>query len=418
MMDKLPIISAKPETVKAVNQSTAEPNKDTTKTFGAVFAKQVAKEDAASTAKKQTDTDSVANEVVAPIDETTALVQQFSTEDIAPKVDADFIDAQMLAMQATQASLDEVTDGEVEIAVDVDIIKDKEIAVTDTADSNTPIKTDVEMTDTSSVIPGTGALAVPITQGQTTINTTDQATLADDVNTADGAQRLKAEVKDVGQGANQKVALTDKNQAVNDQQLASSAYQAKQEVAMQGSAQQSQLEAVSALSQNAAPLSNIQQSQTVATMAQVPGSSNSIQASPGKAGWSEAISQKIVWMVGATEQSATLTLNPKDLGPLQVVIQVNNEKADATFISENPEVRKALEDGMTQLRQSMSQNGIELGQANVNSNKQHEAFQQASNGRFMQQNHQADGADATGLSDTPQSMQQTRVSNGLVDTFA
>ena len=65
-----------------------------------------------------------------------------------------------------------------------------------------------------------------------------------------------------------------------------------------------------------------------------------IQAYPGKTGWNEAISQKIVWMVGASEQSATLTLNPKDLGPLQVVIQVNNEKADATFISENPEVRK------------------------------------------------------------------------------
>ena len=60
-------------------------------------------------------------------------------------------------------------------------------------------------------------------------------------------------------------------------------------------------------------------------------STNVISAYPGKPGWDQAISQKVVWMVGAGEQSATLTLNPPDLGPLQVVIHVHNDQADATF---------------------------------------------------------------------------------------
>lgn len=145
------------------------------------------------------------------------------------------------------------------------------------------------------------------------------------------------------------------------------------------------------------------------------GFSNVINIPPGKSGWSEAIGQKVVWMVGAAEQSATLTLNPKDLGPLQVIIHVNNEKADATFISENPEVRKALEEGMSGLRQSMGQAGVELGQANVNTSKQQQEFQQASKGYSARQENGDSSSEGV---DNPSNMRSnTRVSNGLVDTF-
>ncbi len=144
--------------------------------------------------------------------------------------------------------------------------------------------------------------------------------------------------------------------------------------------------------------------------------SNFINVSPGKPGWSEAIGQKVAWMVGATEQSATLTLNPKDLGPLQIIINVNNEKADATFISDNPEVRKALEDGMSNLKHSMSQAGVELGQANVNTGKEHQAFQQANQGYSQKQANAR--SDAQGAEHIVQQTVIKRVSNGLVDTFA
>lgn len=146
------------------------------------------------------------------------------------------------------------------------------------------------------------------------------------------------------------------------------------------------------------------------------GFSNLIHAAPGKAGWSEAIGQKVVWMVGAAEQSATLTLNPKDLGPLQVIINVNNEKADATFISENPEVRKALEEGMSNLRQSMGQAGVELGQANVNTSKQQQAFQQSNREQLGHQDTANHAEQLTGDSSSRPVVIRER--NGLVDTFA
>ncbi|MDO9232914.1 MAG: flagellar hook-length control protein FliK [Methylotenera sp.] len=151
--------------------------------------------------------------------------------------------------------------------------------------------------------------------------------------------------------------------------------------------------------------------------AQQAGSANTINVFPGKTGWDQAISQKVMWMVGAGEQSASLTLNPPDLGPLKVVIHVHNNQADATFISDNDEVRKALEHGLSNLRDRMQESGIQLGQANVSTSQQsQQGFQQAEQNRALTQaQSNANLAQAeTAVKTSP----VVRVANGLVDTFA
>jgi len=143
-------------------------------------------------------------------------------------------------------------------------------------------------------------------------------------------------------------------------------------------------------------------------------SSNIINATPGKTGWDQAIGQKVAWMVGSGEQSATLTLNPPDLGPLQVVIHVHNDQADTTFISDNSDVRRALQDGLSNLKDMLSQSGINLGQANINSSQQQE--QQA-----RQSSRDSSSSNQNGFTTTEADAKPTlvtRVSNGLVDTFA
>lgn len=147
------------------------------------------------------------------------------------------------------------------------------------------------------------------------------------------------------------------------------------------------------------------------------GSANSINVYPGKTGWDQAISQKVVWMVGAGEQSATLTLNPPDLGPLQVVIHVHNDQANTTFISDNAEVRQALQDGMSNLRDKMSESGIQLGQANVSSGEQsQQQFQQDAQRLGTTQLGNNNAGSTTEKTSTAHNI--VRVSNGLVDTFA
>ncbi len=85
----------------------------------------------------------------------------------------------------------------------------------------------------------------------------------------------------------------------------------------------------------------------------------------GTPAWDQAVGQKVVWMVAGAQQSASLTLNPPDLGPLQVVLNVSNGQADASFYAAQPEVRQALEAALPKLRDMMNEAGVALGQASV-----------------------------------------------------
>jgi flagellar hook-length control protein FliK len=148
------------------------------------------------------------------------------------------------------------------------------------------------------------------------------------------------------------------------------------------------------------------------------GRSNIINAFPGKANWNDAISQKVLWMVGTQDQTASLTLNPPDMGPLQVIINVSNNMVDATFISDNLEVRQALENGMLALRDNMNQSGIVLDQVNIGtSNNPAQSFRQDQ----QAQSNSSARSNQMGREegDVPQKIvsSRERVSNGLVDIF-
>jgi flagellar hook-length control protein FliK len=94
--------------------------------------------------------------------------------------------------------------------------------------------------------------------------------------------------------------------------------------------------------------------------------SESLGARVGTSQWENQVGQKIVYMVGSEEQTASLTLNPPDLGPLQVVLSVSNDQASVTFSANQEEVRQALENALPRLREMMSESGIALGNASVN----------------------------------------------------
>ncbi|MGO0792824.1 flagellar hook-length control protein FliK [Herbaspirillum seropedicae] len=146
-----------------------------------------------------------------------------------------------------------------------------------------------------------------------------------------------------------------------------------------------------------------------------------IQPNVGSAGWDQAVGNKITWMATGGIQSASLTLNPPDLGPMQVVLNVHNQQADATFITAQPEVKQALEAAMPKLREMMDQAGIQLGQATVNTGMPNQ--QQGANGG-QQQARSSSGAGGAGqeqdgeIAITGAATATTTSGLGLVDTFA
>ncbi|MFZ6692451.1 flagellar hook-length control protein FliK [Undibacterium sp. SXout20W] len=106
----------------------------------------------------------------------------------------------------------------------------------------------------------------------------------------------------------------------------------------------------------------------LAQMVQATGTTANMQIpqNVGSTGWDKAVGQKVLWMVGESIHSAELSLNPPDLGPLQIVLKVSNEHASASFMCAQPEVREALESSMHKLRQMMSDAGIQLSGFTVN----------------------------------------------------
>jgi flagellar hook-length control protein FliK len=142
----------------------------------------------------------------------------------------------------------------------------------------------------------------------------------------------------------------------------------------------------------------------------------------GTKAWDQAIGQKIVWMVAGGEQTAQLTLNPPDLGPVQVVLSISDSFVDASFVSSHLDVREAIEAAAPKLREMMDNAGISLSGFSVSADSAQSgnAFSpDKSQQSASSQLRNANKVDAT-VENTTQNMPTSRPSQaqGLVDTFA
>ncbi|PKB21746.1 flagellar hook-length control protein FliK [Janthinobacterium sp. 64] len=139
----------------------------------------------------------------------------------------------------------------------------------------------------------------------------------------------------------------------------------------------------------------------------------------GTPAWDQQLGQKVVWMAAGGDQSATLTLNPPDLGPVQVVLTVTNDQADAAFMSAQPEVRQALEAAMPRLREMMSEAGIAFGSATVSAGtpEQQNNGERAAPGE-RRGNGQGGSVSGGEIAIAPAAGGRSRPSLSAVDTFA
>lgn len=79
-----------------------------------------------------------------------------------------------------------------------------------------------------------------------------------------------------------------------------------------------------------------------------------------QAGWDQALGERIQWLASQNVQSARITLNPANLGPMEVRIQVQNDQASVQFASAHGVVREALEAALPRLRDMFEASGVEL----------------------------------------------------------
>ncbi|EMR13247.1 flagellar hook-length control protein FliK [Methylophaga lonarensis MPL] len=91
-----------------------------------------------------------------------------------------------------------------------------------------------------------------------------------------------------------------------------------------------------------------------------------VQPTLNNPAWAKVMTSRVSWMAKQGVHQAELRMNPANLGPVEVRLTVQNEQASVTFLAANATTREALEQALPRLRESLSENGLQLTDAEVN----------------------------------------------------
>lgn len=95
------------------------------------------------------------------------------------------------------------------------------------------------------------------------------------------------------------------------------------------------------------------------------GPSAGLQSAVGSHEWAEELGTRLAVMTAQGDQSGSLRLSPEHLGPLEVQIRMQDDKANVVFGAQHADTRRALEEALPRLREMFAASGLQLGDAGV-----------------------------------------------------
>jgi flagellar hook-length control protein FliK len=137
----------------------------------------------------------------------------------------------------------------------------------------------------------------------------------------------------------------------------------------------------------------------------------------GAPGWSEAMGQKMVMMASDRIQHAELRLNPEGLGPLQVVLSLDQGAADVQFLAHDAQVREALQSALPKLQEMLASAGFSLDKVSVDSGSARNHGNHGNAEQFSQPRRESGQGTAEDRS-LPASRLVANMRPGRIDTFA
>lgn len=106
-----------------------------------------------------------------------------------------------------------------------------------------------------------------------------------------------------------------------------------------------------------------------------------LNARLGSPEWQQALSQQILLFNRNGQHQAELRLNPRELGAVQISLNVSDNQAQLHLVSAHSQVRAALESALPQLRTALAESGIQLGHSSVGGDAQPQWGQNDNGGR-------------------------------------
>jgi flagellar hook-length control protein FliK len=124
--------------------------------------------------------------------------------------------------------------------------------------------------------------------------------------------------------------------------------------------------------------------------------------------WADELGTKLTWMAHQGRESASLTLSPEHLGPIEVKISMQDGQASVWFGAQHADTRSAIEQALPRLRELFSAQGMSLADSGVfreAPRQQPQPFSGGSRGA-------ANGEEVAGVSSV------TKRGNGILDLYA
>lgn len=139
-----------------------------------------------------------------------------------------------------------------------------------------------------------------------------------------------------------------------------------------------------------------------------------IEIPVGKSGWGQELGSKVVWMVGQKIQTAQIQVTPRELGPIEIRISVQQDQATVNFTAQNGQAREAIESALPRLREMFDQSGLQLAHTDVSDQQTARHDEQATNASGQDgERRLADAAEEAQLA-----VSASTSINGLVDYYA
>ncbi len=148
-----------------------------------------------------------------------------------------------------------------------------------------------------------------------------------------------------------------------------------------------------------------------------------VAPSLGSPAWAPEFSRQLTALAHrnhGTLQSVDLRLNPPELGPLHITLQVHDKVAQALIVSAHASVRHAVEQALPQLQQQLAQAGLTLGQTSVSDfGQESRAFSehdQRNDQAAIQKPDTPDASDGS-VASAPNQTRGRQSTDALVDTY-
>ncbi|MEY8214455.1 MAG: flagellar hook-length control protein FliK, partial [Colwellia sp.] len=132
--------------------------------------------------------------------------------------------------------------------------------------------------------------------------------------------------------------------------------------------------------------------------------------------FTDAVKDKVMLMISQKLQQFDITLDPPELGNMHVRVNLQGEQAVVNFMVQNPQAKEALEQNMHKLREMLAEQGVDVGDANV---EQHSQQENDKNTAENQHNgNQVNTVEASDAIEHTFSAQVLKSSNSAIDYYA